>query len=229
MSIKISITTDNGKTGVPAFNMLPGPRDYYHGRTPAQFKESPYYNQVGGTCSHNCPGCYAMAVTRFPNVFDAYFRNTLIVKMKDFESLKQQLNSWLSLYEPRYFRIHDSGDFESLEYFLVWVEIIKAHPETIFYCYTKETEILRAAGFDTYDKLKKALPNLTANLSYWPGYCEDMLPGYPRFDYDAEKNMNCQHCPAVNACGHRTGITCLQCKHCMTAAPGSVRAVYPHK
>lgn len=37
---------------------------------------------------------------------------------------------------PRYFRIHESGDFFSQKYFDAWVEYAKLNPETIFYGFT---------------------------------------------------------------------------------------------
>ncbi len=43
----------------------------------------------------------------------------------------------------RWVRIHDSGDFYSDEYLLLWLEIINACPDVNFYCYTKEVSRFR--------------------------------------------------------------------------------------
>lgn len=44
----------------------------------------------------------------------------------------------------KFVRIHDSGDFFSSEYLQAWLRIIRATPETRFYCYTKEVPLFRA-------------------------------------------------------------------------------------
>lgn len=43
----------------------------------------------------------------------------------------------------RWVRIHDSGDFYSDEYLLLWLDIIRACPDVNFYCYTKEVSRFR--------------------------------------------------------------------------------------
>lgn len=39
-------------------------------------------------------------------------------------------------------RIHDSGDFFSVEYFFAWLEIIKHYPDIYFYAYTKQIRMV---------------------------------------------------------------------------------------
>ena len=43
-------------------------------------------------------------------------------------------------------RIHDSGDFFSAEYLARWIEIASVISDVLFYAYTKEVSLLRAAG-----------------------------------------------------------------------------------
>lgn len=40
-------------------------------------------------------------------------------------------------------RIHDSGDFYSPTYLRAWFQIAEAHPDVLFYAYTKEVQLLR--------------------------------------------------------------------------------------
>lgn len=40
-------------------------------------------------------------------------------------------------------RIHDAGDFYSDEYLAAWIDIARAHPDVLFYAYTKEVSRLR--------------------------------------------------------------------------------------
>ena len=37
-------------------------------------------------------------------------------------------------------RIHESGDFFSLTYFLAWIQVAREHPDITFYAYTKQLE-----------------------------------------------------------------------------------------
>ena len=65
-------------------------------------------------------------------------------------------------------RIHDSGDFFSLEYVTKWVSIIKANPSVQFYAYTKMVRLFKDLT------ARKELPaNLTLIYSY--GGTEDKL------------------------------------------------------
>lgn len=43
-------------------------------------------------------------------------------------------------------RIHDSGDFFSVEYLQAWVEIARQTPDVLFYAYTKELHMFREHG-----------------------------------------------------------------------------------
>lgn len=38
----------------------------------------------------------------------------------------------------KFVRVHDSGDFWSDDYTLAWLDIARAVPDVVFYCYTKE-------------------------------------------------------------------------------------------
>jgi hypothetical protein len=40
-------------------------------------------------------------------------------------------------------RIHDSGDFFSMHYFMQWVAVVTAQPDVLFYAYTKQVSMLQ--------------------------------------------------------------------------------------
>jgi len=40
-------------------------------------------------------------------------------------------------------RIHDSGDFFSMPYFMQWVNVVTAQPDVLFYAYTKQVSMLQ--------------------------------------------------------------------------------------
>ena len=79
---------------------------------------------------------------------------------------------------------------------------------------------------------KKLPPNLVCNLSEW----HDNLKGYKleglnRFVYDDHTDPEVEklkHCPAVNAKGNKTGVTCSQCGLCWKANTGRRIAVHAH-
>lgn len=95
-----------------------------------------------GECA---PMCYARKGTyRFGNVLKAHTRNLTLV----IDSLPEWEDTMSRELDARKFigahiRIHDAGDFFSNEYLSAWLRIIKAHPETVFYCYTKEVARFR--------------------------------------------------------------------------------------
>lgn len=62
-----------------------------------------------------------------------------------------------------YIRIHDAGDFYSLDYALTWMRIIRALPDVEFYAYTKQVEMFK----NIQTKYDYKLPdNFTLIFSY---------------------------------------------------------------
>lgn len=90
--------------------------------------------------------CYARSGTyNFSNVKKAHVRNLESI-INDPEGWKAQLSNELKA--KRYqggksVRIHDSGDFFSEQYFLLWLEIAKENPDVFFYAYTKEVAMVK--------------------------------------------------------------------------------------
>lgn len=68
------------------------------------------------------------------------------------EEWKQMMNEELKLkkYNGKYIRVHDAGDFFSLDYALDWIDIAKENTQCIFYAYTKEVRMFKV---DLADKL----------------------------------------------------------------------------
>lgn len=89
--------------------------------------------------------CYALNGTyKFPSVRQAH--------VNKLEMTLQDRNGWLhvmgaELSHPRYkgkwVRIHDGGDFYDESYLEAWLYLARQHPETTFYCYTKEVAMFR--------------------------------------------------------------------------------------
>ena len=56
----------------------------------------------------------------------------------------------------KFIRIHDAGDFFSVEYLRLWLEIARQTPEVTFYCYTKEVAMFKS----------EVEPDCPANFKY---------------------------------------------------------------
>ena len=56
-----------------------------------------------------------------------------------------KINAEITLKEPEYIRVHDSGDYYSKEYLNKWIEIAKANPDVKFYSYTNCIQMLKDA------------------------------------------------------------------------------------
>lgn len=118
-----------------------------------------------GSRLNTCPSagvcakaCYARKGTfRFKNVLQAHTRNLMMI-LDDIDNWEAQMN--LELEHPKFngafVRIHDGGDFFSDDYLEAWMRIARNHPETTFYCYTKEVVRFR----------KLVEPNCPPNFKY---------------------------------------------------------------
>jgi hypothetical protein len=102
-----------------------------------------------GAC--NAPGkCYAQSgAYQFGNVRKKHEANLALTKTDDFV---QQMSTEIARLHKNatkrsrrlYIRIHDAGDFYSLEYLLKWLEVIRTLPQDItYYCYTKSVPLFK--------------------------------------------------------------------------------------
>jgi len=89
-------------------------------------------------------GCYAQSgAYRFSNVKSKYESRLELALSPQFENvLGAEIDHVKQLASKRdkscLIRIHDSGDFFSLEYTQKWLRLIQSNPCTLFYAYTKQ-------------------------------------------------------------------------------------------
>lgn len=105
-----------------------------------------------GSRINTCPSagvcakaCYARKGTfRFSNVLAAHTRNLSMI-LDDIQGWEDAMRLELShvKFEGAFVRIHDGGDFFSVDYLQAWMRIARATPKTTFYCYTKEVLMFR--------------------------------------------------------------------------------------
>lgn len=97
-------------------------------------------------CKKNC---YALRTEkRFgTKVINHRKANLKLSKRNDFVDIICQEIKKLKLNKVR---IHESGDFYSVEYFLKWVEISRRNPDVIFLAYTKNRDLIKYRTGDNF-------------------------------------------------------------------------------
>lgn len=108
-------------------------------------------------------GCYAkQGAYIWNNVSKVHNAKLSLTKLPDFDSIMiNAIQSKLKKDKTVFIRIHDSGDFYSLDYTLTWFRIMKHFKgqNVKFYAYTKQVE--------TFKDLKELIPdNFTVIFSY---------------------------------------------------------------
>jgi hypothetical protein len=106
----------------------------------------PAYKSASGMVT--CPGakscivgCYAKnGRYAMPNVKLAQEKR-LALSLTD--SFVETIDAELKARKVNKLRVHDSGDFYSLEYLNKWIEIARLNPKTLFYAYTKMIPLLK--------------------------------------------------------------------------------------
>lgn len=86
-------------------------------------------------------GCYAKSgAYLFSNVAKVFEQRLKLSQSANFVSI---MNAEIKRRNVEQVRIHDSGDFYSVEYLHKWIEIMQANPQTNFYSYTKMVTLLK--------------------------------------------------------------------------------------
>lgn len=157
-------------------------------------------------CSECKKYCYALKSYRqYPGTKTAWNKN-LHVCSNDLDTFKHEMRDFLTIYNPKYFRLHSAGDFFNQEYLNAWIKIIKEFPDITFLAYTK-----------SYDHL---------NFNDIPGNFKLFFSIEPNSEMPKEKYHSIKHayiesdnrinnsfvCPATTA--DHTKMTCDKCLRC---------------
>lgn len=117
-------------------------------------------------CSKHCYACKDYLNYRVTAVAKNHTRNLLAV-IKDLASVEEYLVRWIAKHEPRFFRIHPSGDFAVRElkefnaYAYMWYRVAKRCPKTRFLAFTKAYDIVRSVPFHELDNFSLVLSEWT--------------------------------------------------------------------
>lgn len=103
-----------------------------------------------GKCAE---GCYARSgAYSFSNVLSAHEEKLALTQSETFVSeMVVDINAWLAKHKVNRLevRIHDAGDFYSLEYFKKWIAIMnhfKTESRVTFYAYSKQVKMVKDFG-----------------------------------------------------------------------------------
>ena len=196
MNIKTAKLVTGHKSGLGKPSKMPG----YTTSLPATAcKVGAKLAKVAGSV---CSSCYAMKGNyRFPVVVAGLHRRLDALNNPQWvEGMVKLVGHYTDENDP-YFRIHDSGDFQSVEHVLQWVEVARALPWVKMWAPTRETQMLtlaRAMAGDWPDNLviRVSAPMVGSALDI------DMLTS--SVDYE-----DSQQCPAPTQ-----GNECGDCRAC---------------
>lgn len=227
-----SITKGNKKMGaIYSFSTLPGAHKIV-------LNDGTKLTGIRGTCSGVCDGCeqhcYAMRDAKLHHnvTVPAWAKNTKMIR-KDMQMTMEKIDNYIKKHNVKYWRWNVAGEIESYEYLESINELAKKNPQTNFGIYTKRFNFIAKFLVEHGDFAE----NLCVNLSVWKGNIDGYeLGNLNQFiwdDGDEPELDKVVHCPAVSkpttpgGKGHRTNITCDQCKRCY-AGRGKKTAVYNH-
>jgi hypothetical protein len=99
---------------------------------------------MAGACA---AGCYAKSgAYLWGTVKNAYEKRLEATLATDFvDQVSAELERILKSTKTVVVRIHDSGDFYSMEYFKKWLTIMAKYPDVQFYAYTKMVKMLKGS------------------------------------------------------------------------------------
>lgn len=150
------------------------------------------------TCQNTCKGCYAIkAQVMYPTVLPCRVNNWNASKCADFVQVMVNL---IKKHNFKVVRIHESGDFYSIEYVNKWNEIAQLLPNVRFYAYTKRDFVVFTAS--NVNIVNSLLPNGKVNF------------GDMEYVKAMSKAFNIPVCPVtLKVKKAKCGDTCTQCQH----------------
>lgn len=227
----------NKKTGCPTMSTMPGDESSLAYYAPASLLEK-YADLISAcaghctTCGKKCPGCYAMALKAYPDVFEKYLLNTIEIwldPVKFYELLEAELfsDAWTA---PEEVRIHEGGEFVSMADFWAFVDMAARHESTRFFGYSKDRAILElyAAGLLPSNIKFACSPWITADGVV---LCAPVGNMYQYIFNDGSNRAldAVTACPCSNPDGSANKqVTCKRCQRCIKALDGVKTTVYPH-
>lgn len=236
-NLVVKYSKGNSKMGkILSFNITAGGDNYVRsdGLELTDFRGS-----CDGCCDGCTNGCYARnSEIRFKTVMLNNACNYALAKENMAEFKRQVIQILHSVKNDDIpVRIHECGEFFSLEYMAMWLDIIEMFPNKRFYTYTK-----RYTWVKMLEERILSLSNFRMNISAFRGNLETIRAMFPKFSiflWDDSNIIgeNCGveiphdlRCPAVSKSGHMNkSAHCDKCGLCHKAQyAGKVIACYDH-
>lgn len=152
--------------------------------------------------------CYARkAEKQYPGCLPCRERNLELSKQDDFVSemvklIHRRQKHWRYRDKKIFTRIHESGDFYSVEYAQKWCEIAEQCPEVTFLAYTKSLPFFEGLSVPKNLVIRASLwadtlPELRELSAKYPTYT-----ALPKGTYDTVRNFQCkcEDCGTCQAC-----------------------------
>ena len=192
-NLKIRISLGNTKVGtIPQFNL------------------TPIVSCLN--CAECSKYCYAVkSYIQYPNVKTAWDKNYKTC-LCDLDTFKHEMRDFLTIYNPKYFRIHSTGDFFSQDYLNAWFKIIKEFPDITFVAYTKSYNNRSNHNYLKFNNIPK---NLMLYFSIEPNErLPKEKPKGVKYAYMGSDSRvkDAYVCPATIK-GHKK-VTCDKCLGC---------------
>lgn len=236
-SLSVKYSKGNSKMGkIISFNLTAGGSPYIRSDG---LELSDFNGSCDGCCDGCSQGCYARnSEMRFKTV---QFNNAcnFVLAKENMNEFKRQVIEILSSIKNDSIpvRIHECGEFFSLEYMAMWLDIIEMFPNKRFYTYTK-----RYTWVDMLRERILSLSNFRMNISAFRGNLELVRAKFPEFsiflwddsniigENEGKEIPHDLRCPAVSKGGHMNkSAHCDKCGICHKAEfAGKVIACYDH-
>lgn len=159
---------------------------------------------IKGTCPCTCRGCYATKGNyQYDSVVTSLAIKTLLVR-EHLDFVKRAILAQIQADKIQFLRIHASGDFDSLEYIQMWIEIVAACQDVHFWTYTKSPAAENIFdNFDNANIVKSVIPHIGVNY----GHCDYILAAYETLKAAGLPVYICR-------CGIDKNQHCTNCKGC---------------
>lgn len=159
---------------------------------------------VKGTCKCNCIGCYATKGNyNFPSVIKALAIRTILIR-NDLAFVENAIKAQIESESIQLCRIHASGDFDSIEYAMMWHRITKHFSSCAFWTYTKVKECENIFADVSNANIVKSVIH---GFGYNYGHCEYILTVYNALKAMGKDVYICR-------CGIDKNQHCTNCKGC---------------
>ena len=228
---------NNSKVCAPTLSTMPGTPETIAenaSKTALALYENLIKKNAGkcGTCAARCPGCYAMALKAYTDVFEKYLLNTLELwenPARFYALVEKEL--YADIYNaPRVVRMHEAGEFCGAADIAAFLQFAMRHPETRFFGYSKDEKIQEMQKAGTLPE------NVKFACSPWITENGIVLcaPIGEIYQYIYNDGTNRAHdklikCPCSNPDGTANkNATCVKCGRCIRCKDGEKTAVFPH-